>query len=67
MADKNTGSPRPRVAFSTEDAASSAAELGRPQEWLLDEALKETFPASDPISPAMPSKRHDENASSRGE
>jgi len=22
------------------------------REWLLDEALKETFPASDPISPA---------------
>ena len=24
------------------------------EEWLLDEALKETFPASDPISPAEP-------------
>jgi hypothetical protein len=23
-------------------------------EWLLDEALKETFPASDPIAPALP-------------
>jgi hypothetical protein len=28
----------------------------RRQESLLDEALKETFPASDPISPAMPSR-----------
>jgi len=25
------------------------------QEWLIDEALKETFPASDPISPALSS------------
>jgi len=27
------------------------------EEWLLDEALKETFPASDPISPARPAER----------
>ena len=27
------------------------------EEWLLDEALKETFPASDPISPANPAPR----------
>ena len=27
------------------------------QEWLIDEALRETFPASDPISPATPRKR----------
>jgi hypothetical protein len=26
----------------------------RHDEWLLDEALDETFPASDPISPATP-------------
>ena len=28
------------------------------QEWLIDEALRETFPASDPISPATPRKRY---------
>ena len=28
------------------------------EEWLLDEALKETFPASDPISPARPTRSH---------
>jgi hypothetical protein len=27
------------------------------QDWLLDEALRETFPASDPISPAKPRTR----------
>ena len=32
------------------------------QEWLLDEALKETFPASDPISPARPTQSHREGA-----
>ena len=26
----------------------------RHEDWLLDEALRETFPASDPISPARP-------------
>jgi hypothetical protein len=26
----------------------------RHEDWLLDEALRETFPASDPISPAKP-------------
>lgn len=30
------------------DAASAAHD-----EWLLDEALMETFPASDPVSPAL--------------
>jgi hypothetical protein len=33
----------------------------RHEEWLLDEALKETFPASDPISPA-----HSEHAPDEG-
>jgi len=33
------------------------SEVGSPghDEWLLDEALLETFPASDPISPSRPS------------
>jgi hypothetical protein len=34
--------------------ASSDSPKEAHQEWLIDEALKETFPASDPISPAMP-------------
>jgi hypothetical protein len=38
------------------DTAASRAEASRHQEWLLDEALKETFPASDPISPASPGR-----------
>jgi hypothetical protein len=31
----------------------SAQERQDRQEWLLDEALSETFPASDPISPSI--------------
>jgi len=38
----------PERAASTIDATSTAHD-----EWLLDEALMETFPASDPVSPAM--------------
>jgi len=40
--DKNTHSA------PNDDAASER----RHEEWLLDEALSETFPASDPIAPA---------------
>jgi len=40
--DQPAGEPWPA-------ANRSAAEH---QDWLLDEALRETFPASDPISPA---------------
>ena len=63
MGDKKTSSTAPRRGPSTADAARSRTESGRRQEWLLDEALKETFPASDPISPARPSKRPDDNES----
>jgi hypothetical protein len=37
-------------------AEARAEDLRSPEheEWLLDEALIETFPASDPISPACP-------------
>jgi|KBSMisStandDraft_5_1062788.scaffolds.fasta_scaffold1154547_2 hypothetical protein len=38
------------------NAAASRAQ-SRHEEWLLDEALKETFPASDPISPARAAKK----------
>ncbi|SAL06595.1 hypothetical protein AWB81_07673 [Caballeronia arationis] len=32
--------------------AQRSAEAQEHQDWLLDEALAETFPASDPISPS---------------
>jgi hypothetical protein len=32
---------------------TDATRANRHDEWLLDEALRETFPASDPISPAI--------------
>ena len=34
----------------------SAPPVPDHDEWLLDEALEETFPASDPIRPAQPAK-----------
>ena len=36
-------------------------EVGSPahDQWLLDEALAETFPASDPIPPSQPPRRSD--------
>jgi len=39
------------------DGAVTARDVSVHQEWLLDEALKETFPASDPISPARPARK----------
>ena len=36
--------------------AITRGDVSLHQEWLLDEALKETFPASDPISPARPTQ-----------
>jgi hypothetical protein len=38
--------------------AFARRDVSQHEEWLLDEALKETFPASDPISPARPTKSH---------
>lgn len=38
----------PRAAADAEDHGSQAHD-----EWLLDEALMETFPASDPTAPAI--------------
>jgi hypothetical protein len=32
----------------------TAHDFAGHEEWLLDESLRETFPASDPISPAVP-------------
>jgi hypothetical protein len=34
--------------------APFAPDTARHNEWLIDEAIKETFPASDPISPGQP-------------
>ena len=59
MANRKISPTRPRGGAPATDSAASRAELGRRQEWLLDEALKETFPASDPISPAEPAERRD--------
>ena len=42
---------RDRVGYR----AVARRDVSQHEEWLLDEALKETFPASDPISPARPS------------
>lgn len=49
-----SGMPRPMRrpppgSFPPEDTHSPAHD-----DWLLDEALAETFPASDPISPSVP-------------
>jgi hypothetical protein len=62
--------PRPSVyetgssAAHADDAAAAAPGDAQPgddpdarEEDLLDEALEETFPASDPISPAAPPRK----------
>jgi hypothetical protein len=47
---------RPRVGASSEQASSLVPELpaDEHEEELIDEALTETFPASDPIAVAVP-------------
>jgi len=37
----------------------TTAEMAAHDEWLLDESLSETFPASDPIAPASSPKPND--------
>jgi hypothetical protein len=48
---------RPAEPSAADEAApqpkTDATRASRHDEWLLDEALRETFPASDPISPAI--------------
>jgi hypothetical protein len=34
------------------NAQEQTSNAGGRQDWLIDEALEETFPASDPISPS---------------
>jgi hypothetical protein len=45
--------PNCRQPSATAEEREVGQEVGSPlhDEWLLDEALAETFPASDPISP----------------
>ncbi|MCF8479113.1 MAG: hypothetical protein K9H25_01650 [Rhodospirillum sp.] len=47
MRETVTETPRPAIG-------SSGTEDDRREEELLDEALEESFPSSDPISPARP-------------
>ena len=56
MVKHDIATNRSRNPAPPSDAAASRAE-SRHEEWLLDEALKETFPASDPISPARAAKK----------
>jgi hypothetical protein len=45
-----------KPAHSTLQPRDGAMNPGAPghEEWLMDEAIEETFPASDPISPSLP-------------
>jgi hypothetical protein len=53
-AKRNRPTPRPRATDPTPAAHDRRHVVGSPlhDQWLLDEALAETFPASDPISPS---------------
>jgi len=57
MTDPKIDASRPGHTAPSAHAAVACASMSVHEEWLLDEALKETFPASDPISPARPSER----------
>jgi hypothetical protein len=59
MADRKIVPTRSPGGPPAADAGDARAEASRREEWLLDEALEETFPASDPISPALPTERQD--------
>ncbi|HWA13446.1 MAG TPA: hypothetical protein VHA15_10170 [Burkholderiales bacterium] len=45
-----------KPAHSTLQPKTGATKPGAPghDEWLIDEAVEETFPASDPIAPSQP-------------
>jgi hypothetical protein len=58
--------PARPTALETGEAAAARPGASRHDEWLLDEALLETFPASDPIAPASPAAGHDEVEPSPG-
>jgi hypothetical protein len=48
MRDKPIPNPKPPEA----DPASRSPGHPGHEEWLIDESIEETFPASDPIAPA---------------
>jgi hypothetical protein len=45
--------PRSTARATVAEQVATQAHRVERQEWLLDEALAETFPASDPISPSF--------------
>jgi hypothetical protein len=55
MSDKTLSQRRTEGGASAPGSAADTASPGH-DEWLLDEALEETFPASDPIRPATGSR-----------
>lgn len=55
MATEKRDTP-PRTETPSPDKADKADEKRKHEEECLDESLKETFPASDPIAPQSPEK-----------
>lgn len=51
--------PRERETHAPRESPAEAEQRKRHESEDLDEALKETFPASDPVSPYLPSKSAD--------
>jgi hypothetical protein len=48
--------PPPGTAAETQESDAQRAERKARESALLDEAISETFPASDPVSPFVPAK-----------
>jgi len=53
MRDKTKSASTPAQIAKDPPVPGSSARSDH-EEWLLDESLVETFPASDPIAPAVP-------------
>lgn len=59
MTEPIADAPSPASERRLRDEETRSPNASAHQEWLIDEALRETFPASDPISPATPGEhRH---------
>jgi hypothetical protein len=65
MADIDTATPMPRdrkdppldgETPASEESAAERAKRKAHESRLLDEAIEESFPASDPVSPFVPAK-----------
>ncbi|MGH8086397.1 MAG: hypothetical protein ACREPV_14170 [Lysobacter sp.] len=54
-----TDNPRKPGEDTPRETPAEAEKRKRQESDDLDEALKETFPASDPVSPFLPSKSED--------